>query len=128
MNLYTDSNLSGAVSGNYIVEDGSNDIYNIEDFDGMTSLGSDTEIDCSEIIYDLYIADKYDCTTEASIGTAIIAFPTGTSVNYTKFYNSDTDIGLYAYKPSSTSASGPGLIMNTTPYDTVLIACPIGIE
>jgi hypothetical protein len=75
--------------------------------------------------YDLYEADQYDCSTESSVGTATIAFPTGTSVNYTKYYNSNTDIGTYAYKPFATTVSGPGLIMNTIAYNTIPFACPI---
>jgi hypothetical protein len=75
--------------------------------------------------YDLYEATRYDCSTETSSGTFIIAFPTGTSVNYAKFYNSNTDLGTYAYQPFATSISGPGLIMNTIAYNTIPFACPI---
>jgi hypothetical protein len=75
--------------------------------------------------YDLYEATRYDCSTETSSGTFIIAFPTGTSVNYAKFYNSNTDLGTYAYQPFATSISGPGLIMNTIAYNTIPFACPV---
>lgn len=77
------------------------------------------------IIYDLYIADKYDCTTEVAVDTVTVALPTGTVPNYTKFYNSDIDLGIYAYKLTSTTTTGPGLILNTTQYDTLLLACPL---
>ena len=77
------------------------------------------------IIYDLYIADKYDCTTEVAVDSVTVALPTGTTPNYTKFYNSDVDLGLYAYQLTSTTESGPGIILNTTQYNTLLLACPI---
>jgi hypothetical protein len=77
------------------------------------------------IIYDLYIADKYDCTTEVAVDTVTVALPTGTIPNYTKFYNSDVDLGLYAYQLTATTESGPGIVLNTTQYDTLLLACPI---
>jgi hypothetical protein len=75
--------------------------------------------------YDLYEATQYECGTRDAVGTTIIAFPTGTSVNYSRFYNSDTDLGTHAYQPYATSLSGPGLIMNTTAYITIPLACPI---
>jgi hypothetical protein len=75
--------------------------------------------------YDLYEATQYECGTRDAVGTTIIAFPTGTSVNYSRFYNSDTDLGTHAYQPYATSLSGPGLIMNTIAYITIPLACPI---
>jgi hypothetical protein len=77
------------------------------------------------IIYDLYIADKYDCTTEVAVDTVTVSLPTGTIPNYTKFYNSDVDLGLYAYQLTATTESGPGIILNTIQYNTLLLACPI---
>jgi hypothetical protein len=75
--------------------------------------------------YDFYEANQYACGERNLVGTAIIAFPAGTSVNFSRFYNSDTDIGTYAYQPLYGVFFGPGLIMNTIAYTTIPLACPI---
>jgi hypothetical protein len=76
--------------------------------------------------YDLYMANQYDCGTRDYISDVIIAFPTGTSVDYSKFYNSNTDIGTHAYQPYAIYlGGGAGLIMNTITYNTIPLACPI---
>jgi hypothetical protein len=99
--------------------------------DGTTTTTSTTTTEAptttttTTIEYSHYEATRYNCSTEASDGTFIIAFPVGFSVNYTKYYNSNTDIGTYAYQPFAGVPSGPGLIMNTTEYGTISIACPI---
>ena len=90
-----------------------------------TAAPTTTTTTTAAIEYSFYEATRYDCSTEVSDGTFTIAFPVGTSVNYTKYYNSNTDIGIYAYQPVTSVSSGPGLIMNTTQYNTITIACPI---
>jgi hypothetical protein len=75
--------------------------------------------------YDFYIAEQYACGERNLVGTATIAFPTGTPINYDRFYNSDTDIGIYAYQPVEFTEVGPGLIMNTIAYITIPLACPV---
>ena len=75
--------------------------------------------------YDFYEANQYECGERNLVGTAIIAFPAGTSVNFSRFYNSDTDIGTYAYQPLYGVFFGPGLVMNTTAYITIPLACPV---
>jgi hypothetical protein len=75
--------------------------------------------------YDFYEAQQYECGARNIVGTLVIAFPAGTSVNYDRFYNSNTDLGTYAYQPFDTVISGPGLIMNTTAYLTIPLACPV---
>lgn len=80
---------------------------------------------CGATSFDLYNADLYDCSTLSSIGTTIVAFPSGTSVNFARYYTSSTTAGEFAYKPTSTASSGSGIILDTTGYTTVTLACAI---
>jgi hypothetical protein len=73
--------------------------------------------------YDLYNADIYDCTSYTSIGTEVVAFPTGTSVSYSLYYVNSVTAGVVAYKVTSTSTTGPGTVLETTGYTTLVIAC-----
>jgi hypothetical protein len=75
--------------------------------------------------YDLYNADVYDCSSYSPTGTTVVAFPTGTSVSYSLYYISPLTTGVFAYKITSTTTSGPGIILDTTGYSTVVIACNI---
>ena len=95
------------------------------DMGGSCGSGSTTTTTTAAPDYDFYEAEQYECGERNLVGTAIIAFPAGTSVNYSRFYNSDTDLGTYAYQPVDTVISGPGIIMNTTAYLTIPFACPV---
>ena len=96
--------------------------YGLIDAGGATLFNLGT---CVIPTYDLYDAYQYDCGTGDGNGTFVIAFPTGTSVDYSKFYNSNTDLGTNGYQPYQTSLSGPGLIMNTIAYNSLPLACPL---
>jgi hypothetical protein len=73
--------------------------------------------------YDLYNADIYDCTSYTAVGTEVVAFPTGTSVSYSLYYVNSVTAGVLAYKVTSTSTTGPGTVLETTGYTTLVIAC-----
>lgn len=91
--------------------------------DGTGTILSKTT--CGATSFDLYNADVYDCSTLSPSGTTIVAFPSGTSVNFARYYTSPITTGEFAYKPTSTASSGSGIILDTTPYLTVILACTV---
>lgn len=77
------------------------------------------------ITYDLYLANQYLCGTDELVGETVVAFESGTSVNFSKYYNSLIDGGIFAYRLTALATEGPGLILNPEPFDSIFIACSI---
>lgn len=75
--------------------------------------------------YDYYLADKYECGNPTSIGTELVAFPSGTLVSFSKYYNNPTTQGSYSYRPISTATVGTAIVLNTTEFSTLTAACTI---
>ena len=80
----------------------------------------------SGVSYDLYNANQYACGG-GIVGTAVVALPSGTTVEYSKYYYSYVDVGTYAYVITSSASSGLGLILTNDPQTTLFNACNIAL-
>ena len=76
------------------------------------------------LTYDIYYADQYDCVICALQSIDVkIAFPTGTSVTVDKWYIPVSSNGSTYQLTSLTLQTGPGLIMQTSQYNSCALAC-----
>ena len=77
--------------------------------------------------YDLYLADEYACTFPGcALQTidVVVALPTGTVPNYGKFYP-DAAASGFAYLLTTTTSTGPGLILDLGNYTACSSACAV---
>ncbi len=79
------------------------------------------------VLYDLYLADRYICSSPGpgcteDVLNIVVALPTGTTPQPGKFYPAASPDG-YAYLLGSSTSSGPGLILSTLNYTACNDAC-----
>jgi hypothetical protein len=72
--------------------------------------------------FDFYLAEEYECGGRTYVGDQVVAFESGTSVDYARFYN-DLNATGFTYKPYQTNASAPAIELGPTSYATSLLAC-----
>jgi flagellin-like hook-associated protein FlgL len=90
-----------------------------------TTTTSTTTTTTTAIVYDHYIADKYQCSTCTLVTSGlVVAFPAGQTVTINKFYPDAGDVN-HVYEIVGTFGTGPGLILDTSfgQFDTCALAC-----
>lgn len=91
-----------------------------------TSTSTTTTTTSAAVTYIYYTAEIYDCTSCEPIGTTVIGFPTGTTVNTAQFYNQvGASEPTICYKPIILTTEVFSPIMDTTMYATCVLACAI---
>jgi hypothetical protein len=95
----------------------------------VTSGGYVSAVDsCSGPSYDIYLADRYDCSNCTFVNSGyLIAVTSGTTINYSEYYTPEVgtgEQGVYYYQPYS-SSSGSGLICSDVSVSTCGLACTI---
>lgn len=74
--------------------------------------------------YDFYVADMYSCgTCSLEITNVLVAFPTGTSVIISNYYQSNP-IGDKVYRIVSSTSSGPGPVILTDAPSSLCSSVP----
>jgi hypothetical protein len=90
-----------------------------------TNTSTQTPTPTRTITYDVYLADRYQCTYPGCIPDTtgvLVALPTGTSPNFGKYYASPFDPG-FTYLLDSLSSGGPALILDTPNFTACNNAC-----
>jgi hypothetical protein len=72
--------------------------------------------------FDYYLAEQYECGGRTYVGNQVVAFESGTSVNFTRFYN-DVNTTGFTYKLLQTNTAAPAIQLGPTSYTTALLAC-----
>ena len=72
--------------------------------------------------FDYYLAQQYECGGRTYIGDQVVAFESGTSVNYSRFYN-DVNATGFTYRPFQTNAASSAIELGPTSYLSSLLAC-----
>ncbi len=76
-----------------------------------TNTSTPTPTPTTEVLYDYYIADEYQCSTCTVITSgAVVAFPQGQSVTIGRWYPDESDTS-HSFLIVGTTLTGPGYIL-----------------
>jgi len=90
-----------------------------------TTTTTSTTSTTTTVVYDHYIADKYQCSTCTIVSSGlIVAFPVGQTVTINRFYPDAADLN-HVYQITGTNPTGPGYVLDTSSgnYATCGDAC-----
>ena len=86
-----------------------------------------TQTPTTEVLYDYYIADEYQCSTCTLITSgAVVAFPQGQSVTIGRYYPDEANTS-HSYVIVGTTLTGPGYLLTNIfgSFTTCAGACGI---
>lgn len=92
-----------------------------------TTTTSTTTSTTTAITYDLYTADKYQCSSCTVVTSGlVVAFPSGQTVNIGDFYPDAADVA-HVYQIIATTTGGPGYILDNSfgSFATCAAACAL---
>jgi hypothetical protein len=90
-----------------------------------TTTTTSTTSTTTTVVYDHYIADKYQCSTCTIVSSGlIVAFPVGQTVTIGRFYPDAADLN-HVYEITGTNPTGPGYVLDISSgnYTTCALAC-----